>query len=100
MTPYYHGDISDEDARELLSVSRHGGAASGNFLYGKSETGYNLWVLHEGDVKRHRIVIQEKTGMLLYNGRASGTQNLVDVSENNGHECVQALTLYLDSLPS
>jgi hypothetical protein len=80
MTPFYHGDITDEGARELLSVMRHGGAASGNFLYGDDGKGYFLWVLHEGDVTVHSIKVQDRTGQLLYNGRASGTSTLSEVS--------------------
>ena len=69
-----------------------GGAASGNFLYGKDgKDGFNLWVLHEGNVKLHKISRSQATGQLLYNGNSSNAKTLVEVCPHH----VQTLSCVL-----
>eukprot|EP00041_Stephanoeca_diplocostata_P019208 m.409109 g.409109 ORF g.409109 m.409109 type:complete len:597 (-) comp21242_c0_seq1:312-2102(-) len=82
MTPYYHGDIGDEEVNELLSVMRHGGAATGNFLLGKppdaDASTYAVWVLSQGEIKRHPITCGAD-GLMRVGGRPVGGGTLVHV---------------------
>jgi hypothetical protein len=76
-----------------ILLLRPGGAASGNFLYGKEgKDGFNLWVLHEGNVKMHKITRNQATGQLLYNGNASGAKTLAEVRvAPSARECASKL---------